>query len=44
MLVKIVVNNGRIEEIGSFDELTQKKGYFFSLYNVTKEDLVKRTK
>ena len=34
----IVVNNGRIEEIGSFDELTQKKGYFFSLYNVTKED------
>ncbi|MBU3186410.1 ABC transporter ATP-binding protein [Clostridium estertheticum] len=37
----IVVNNGRIEEIGSFDELTQKKGYFFSLYNITKEDLVK---
>ncbi|MBZ9607344.1 ABC transporter ATP-binding protein/permease [Clostridium estertheticum] len=34
----IVVNNGRVEEIGSFDELTQKKGYFFSLYNVTKED------
>ncbi|MBW9149754.1 hypothetical protein K2F40_12370 [Clostridium sp. CM028] len=23
----IVANNGRIEEIGNFDELTQKKGY-----------------
>ncbi|MBX4263747.1 hypothetical protein [Clostridium estertheticum] len=40
----IVVKNGIIEEIGTFDELTQKKGYFFSLYNITKEDLVKVTK
>lgn len=31
----IAVQNGRIVEQGSFDELMDKKGYFYSLYNVS---------
>lgn len=34
----IAINRGRIEEIGTFEELMEKKGYFYSLYNVTKDD------
>lgn len=30
----IVVQNGRIAEQGHYDDLMQKKGYFYSLYNV----------
>ncbi|MGN0505744.1 MAG: ABC transporter ATP-binding protein [Lachnospiraceae bacterium] len=30
----IVMKNGRIAETGSFDELIEKKEYFYSLYNV----------
>lgn len=31
----VVLNNGTIYEKGSFDELISKKGYFYSLYNVS---------
>lgn len=31
----IVMNNGRIEEKGTFRELLDRKGYFYSLYNVS---------
>lgn len=31
----LVLNNGSIYEKGSFNELISKKGYFYSLYNVT---------
>ena len=31
----LVLNNGTIYEKGSFDELISRKGYFYSLYNVT---------
>lgn len=30
----VVLNNGIVEEIGSYDELINKKGYFYNLYNV----------
>lgn len=30
----IVMKNGRIEEVGSFEELLENKKYFYSLYNV----------
>ena len=29
----IVLRNGEIEEFGHFDELMEKKGYFYNLYN-----------
>jgi ABC-type multidrug transport system fused ATPase/permease subunit len=31
----IVMNQGTVEEKGTFDELMDKKGYFYSLYTVT---------
>lgn len=34
----IVMKNGKVEEIGTFDELMSKKKYFYSLYNVACED------
>ncbi len=30
----IAMKDGIIEEIGSFDELKEKKGYFYSLYQI----------
>ena len=30
----IVMKNGKIEEVGTFAELLEQKGYFYSLYNV----------
>lgn len=30
----VVMKNGRIEEVGTFAELLERKGYFYSLYNV----------
>jgi len=30
----IVMKNGKIEEAGTFAELIEQKGYFYSLYNV----------
>lgn len=30
----LVMRNGRIEEAGSFDELIEKKGYFYALFTV----------
>ena len=30
----LVLKNGRIAEAGTFDELTQQKGYFYALYTV----------
>ena len=32
----LVLHNGMIEETGTFDELLEKKGYFYSLYQVSK--------
>lgn len=32
----IVVRGGKVAELGTFDELIDKRGYFYSLYNVTK--------
>jgi ATP-binding cassette subfamily C protein len=34
----IVMKNGKVAETGTFDELMNKKQYFYSLYNVTGED------
>lgn len=31
----IVLKDGKVEEMGSFEELIEKKEYFYSLYNVT---------
>ena len=31
----LVLKNGRIDETGRFDELMEKKGYFYALYTVT---------
>lgn len=31
----IAIKNGKIEEDGTFDELMKRKGYFYSLYNVS---------
>lgn len=31
----LAIKNGRIEEFGSFDELIERKGYFYSLYTVS---------
>lgn len=31
----LAIRNGRIEEFGSFDELIERKGYFYSLYIVS---------
>lgn len=33
----IAIKNGVVEEIGTFDELMDNKGYFYSLYNVAQE-------
>lgn len=33
----VVMKNGRVEEQGSFAELMEKKGYFYSLYQVSRE-------
>ncbi|MFD3158706.1 hypothetical protein ACFIJ5_18000 (plasmid) [Haloimpatiens sp. FM7330] len=30
----IVLKNGKVSEFGSFDELMNRKGYFYNLYNV----------
>ena len=30
----LVLKDGRIAEAGSFDELMEKKGYFFALFTV----------
>lgn len=30
----LVLKNGRIAESGSFDELMEKKGYFYALFTV----------
>ena len=30
----LVLKDGRIDETGSFDELMEKKGYFFALFTV----------
>ena len=30
----LVLKNGRIEESGSFEELMEKKGYFYALFKV----------
>ena len=34
----IVLNNGEIVEIGTFNELYYKKGYFYKLFNIQKEE------
>lgn len=34
----IVMKNGQIQETGTFNELMNIKGYFYSLYNVASED------
>ncbi len=31
----LVLHNGRIEECGTFDELLEQKGYFYSLYRIS---------
>lgn len=31
----LVLHNGRIEESGTFDELIEQKGYFYSLYRIS---------
>lgn len=31
----VAISNGRIAEYGTFDELMAKKGYFYSLFNVS---------
>jgi ABC-type multidrug transport system fused ATPase/permease subunit len=31
----IVMHNGEIAETGKFDDLMERKGYFYSLYNVS---------
>lgn len=31
----VVMKSGRIAESGTFEELLKRKGYFYSLYNVT---------
>ena len=33
----VVMRNGRVEEIGTFEELMEKKEYFYSLYQVSRE-------
>lgn len=33
----VVMRNGRVAEQGSFDELMERKGYFYSLYQVSRE-------
>lgn len=33
----IVMKNGRVEEQGAFAELMEKKGYFYSLYQISRE-------
>jgi ABC-type multidrug transport system fused ATPase/permease subunit len=33
----IAMNGGMVAEAGSFEELMEKKGYFYSLYNVSRE-------
>ena len=33
----IVIKNGRVVEEGKFSELIERKGYFYSLYNLTNE-------
>lgn len=33
----IAMNGGTVAEAGSFEELMEKKGYFYSLYNVSQE-------
>lgn len=30
----LVLKNGRIDETGRFDELMEKKGYFYALFTV----------
>lgn len=30
----IVMKNGKVQELGTFDELMERKEYFYSLYNV----------
>lgn len=31
----LVLHNGKIEETGTFEELLEEKGYFYSLYNIS---------
>ena len=31
----IVMHHGKVEESGTFEELLEKKGYFYSLYTVS---------
>ena len=31
----LVLHNGQIEECGTFDELIEQKGYFYSLYRIS---------
>lgn len=33
----VVMRNGRVEELGTFEELMNKKDYFYSLYQVSRE-------
>ena len=33
----VVMRNGRVEELGTFEELMAKKDYFYSLYQVSRE-------
>lgn len=33
----VVMRNGRVEELGTFEELMEKKDYFYSLYQVSRE-------
>lgn len=34
----MLMNRGYVTEEGSFDELMDKKGYFYSLYNVSQTE------
>ena len=31
----IALKDGRVAEVGTFDELMEEKGYFYALYTVT---------
>ena len=40
----VALKDGRVAEMGTFDELMAKKGYFYALYTVPTESRTTRTR